>query len=87
MIQLEDLVLVVIKINYFSYYLFLDFGKGLFDEKHDFEPSDDMDDFKIIKKNAFDTELKEIEIKNAMFDTVREDLFFSIDGDGPKETW
>ena len=58
---------------------FKDFGKGLFDEKVDFDPSDDMDNFKIFKKQSFDYELKEIEIKSAIFNAVPEDLFFSLD--------
>lgn len=70
--------MLVILIYY--YFLFtLDFGKGLFDQKLDFDPSSDMDTYKVIKKNNFDVELKEIEIKSAMFNTVPEDLFFSLD--------
>merc|ERR1711976_572817 len=55
------------------------FGKGLFDEKLDFDPSSDMDNFKVSKKAKFDTEIKEIEIKNAMFNPLEEDIFFSLD--------
>jgi hypothetical protein len=62
-------------------YIFLkpDFGKGLFDEKLDFDPSDDMDNFKVVKKKDFDQKLKEIEIKSAIFNTISEDLFFTLD--------
>ncbi len=60
-------------------FLKIDFGKGLFDEKLDFEPSDDMDNFKVVKKKDFDSKLKEIEIKSAVFNTISEDLFFSLD--------
>jgi hypothetical protein len=38
-----------------------------------------MDNFKISKKHNFDFELKEIEIKSAIFNAVPEDLFFSLD--------
>ncbi len=57
----------------------LDFGKGLFDEKLDFDPSDDMDSFKVVKKKDFDQKLREVEIKSAIFNTISEDLFFSLD--------
>jgi hypothetical protein len=38
-----------------------------------------MDNFKVVKKKDFDQELKEIEIKSAIFNTISEDLFFSLD--------
>lgn len=65
----------------FCFYLilYLGFGKGLFDEKLDFEPSSDMETFRVVKKQNFDDELKEIEIKSAMFNAVPEDMFFSLD--------
>ncbi len=58
---------------------FLDFGKGLFLEKNDFSPSSDFG-FHVpaYKKDIFDVELKEIQIKSAMFNEVPEDVFFSL---------
>lgn len=44
----------------------------------DFDVSDDFD-FKIIKKQNFDYELRDIEIKSAIFNSVPEDMFFSLD--------
>jgi hypothetical protein len=58
---------------------YLDFGKGLFDEKLDFDPSENVDTYKIYKKTNFETELKEIEIRSAMFNSVPEDIFFYLD--------
>ena len=68
-------------VNYLIIYLnLLEFGKGLFDTRYDFDPSDDMEQFvpskKSHKQNAI---LKEIEIKSAMFNAIPEDLFFSLD--------
>jgi len=73
------IILILNKILLKIFNHFKDFGKGLFDEKVDFDPSDDMDNFKIFKKQSFDYELKEIEIKSAIFNAVPEDLFFSLD--------
>lgn len=61
------------------FFIYLDFGKGLFDEKLDFDPSEDLDSFKVMKKKNFDNELKEIQIKSAIFNTISEDLYFSLD--------
>ena len=75
----SNIILILNKILLKIFNHFKDFGKGLFDEKVDFDPSDDMDNFKIFKKQSFDYELKEIEIKSAIFNAVPEDLFFSLD--------
>jgi hypothetical protein len=72
---------------YFNLILILDFGKGLFNAKFDFDASEEFDNFKIptlkqkekIQIQIENIELKEIEIKNAMFDVVQEDIFFSLD--------
>jgi len=60
-------------------FILLDFGKGLFDEKLDFDPSDEFENFKVSKKGNFDQKLKEIEIKSAIFNNLSEDSFFSLD--------
>ena len=57
----------------------LDFGKGLFDAKLDFDLSDNLDTYKIQKQSNFEVELKEIELKSALFNAVPEDMFFSLD--------
>ncbi len=59
---------------------FLEFGKGLFDKRYDFDPSDDIESYVVTKKtHKQDAILKEIEIKSALFNAVPEDLFFSLD--------
>ena len=63
----------------YNYFILIDFGKGLFDEKLDFDHSDEMENFKVVKKQNFDFELREIEIKSAIFNTIPEDMFFSLD--------
>jgi len=57
----------------------LDFGKGLFDAKLDLDLSDNMETYKIQKQPHFEVELKEIELKSALFNAVPEDMFFSLD--------
>jgi hypothetical protein len=60
--------------------IFLEFGKGLFDFRNDFDASDDVEPYVAPKKSQKqDAKLKEIEIKSAMFNSVPEDLFFSLD--------
>lgn len=58
----------------------LEFGKGLFDTRYDFDPSDDFEPYVAHKKsNKNETILKEIQIKSAMFNAIPEDLYFSLD--------
>jgi hypothetical protein len=60
---------------------FLEFEKGLF-EKIDLDPSSEYESYfspNNFKKNEIDNELKEIELKNAVFEPVIEDMFFTLD--------
>jgi hypothetical protein len=59
----------------------LDFGQGLFNQKLDFDTSDDLN-YKILKvnddfcciNNSFESD-----IQNTFFKTISEDMYFSLD--------
>ena len=67
-----------------KFWFFLDFGQGLFgEERIDLEISENFDNYKIPKNKSVANyeadELKEIELKSAMFNAVQEDIYFSLD--------
>jgi len=56
------------------------FDLGLFAKKQDLDFSSDYNSYKLpYKKDSFDSDLKEIQIKSAMFNEVPEDLFFLLE--------
>jgi hypothetical protein len=58
----------------------LDFEKGLLIEKNDFDLSSDYETYiSPPKKQNFEKGLKEIELVNAVFEPLLEDLFFTLD--------
>jgi len=56
------------------------FGKGLFEAKVDFTPSSDFEGFHLpsYRKDTFEADLREIQLKSAMFNEVPEDMFFVL---------
>lgn len=64
--------------------IFLEFGKGLFNEKLDLDLSEDHEPYHIdFNKSRKNTDIsifeKEVEINGAIFDSIPEDMFFSLD--------
>lgn len=59
----------------------IEFGKGLFENNGDFDPSSDLEPYKIPQKKSsfFESNLKQIELESEMFNRVEEDNFFNLD--------